>query len=1374
MPDLGSTVGNMIDGLGQGDAFLEVSSWLVGATNPEMNISNLNATGTFTTTVASLSSQGPTGGAATSKDDVETAPFQCEYRWYNLCPRHDGPYPLPLSGSSEDFVIHLDPIQSLWMQTGWILMAFVGGGCFCLLLRCFVRARGRYVKNPSFLQEFGFYTRDRERYLEYSLGVLTVICFFIFADETCDLGGTAHLFFDKVSWLQRDIEILTALVMLLCFCLRLYLTDLVGPSCPRLVNFLTSPLMWFDLLAMLPTFTEAILQEYNIFPNLIWLRFPRLLDVALREGSGGEGIDVIARLVANNWSILKVSVHLLCAVWFACSTIHYLTECENKEMTWGVDPGYDRYVSIPSAMYYALIDFNGEFPNADEFTSPLGRLNSMVICLVGTYILSIPAGVLGAAFHDHVTKNHNACSTSWERLQAMEAARRPSKFFSAVLISLVVLSAANFIFLTSIYQMPVKEFEERGYAYMPGSWQRSLIAPCRYFDILLAAPFCYFWASKLLRSADLRRYLLSTAHLVDVCAWLPSYFLFQSMIMHGSCIEHTGNQRKSATAKTQLAFHGMCMLRWFKLDSVFGGMFRQLQLTLVDNKVIFRMSMIIATTLWLLGSVLMYYAERENPDEGTRQHFKTLPASFWMTALDFTSEAPINDHGAQGKAVHAIIMLLGVGLFTVPMGLFASAFRERLDEMHAKQIRPLLRGMERLERPTHGRRVSETAMVLAQEQYASMIKAFTKLEEERQRGIFRDILDVDDDDLMELKPGSLPYRCHRLLLGKRHPGNGCVARRLQDFIVVNTFWCCLTSCFETLPYFDSCGEETEDFDLLGLTFPANMCSTYATQLALLALFSMLIFLAEFVARFSSHPHPRKLLLHPASLADLLVLIGSLPCTIGYLAGLGISPKVMKFTKVVRLWRLLALERYVPAFHDVLQVIMSRGYQILQVFYVLLCFWFFMTTYNWYFLHSEFEVKSEDQTFAYWYSNYWFAMQFSLIHMSGDYPMTEYPGKVRVMHICSLFSAWAFVTMPVAMLAAAFHDALEKRRLVGAKRRKEAMSKIIRLLRGILLRRRFRQVVDMAVEQQRENFTKVGMARKKYPGLARLVWTLNSSEGYLYVLGLCTCMHVGLSMLRSVPQLQPEGIIWDVAMFPLVFFFFLNFAGRFATAFMNPLCHCSPRKYISSVQRWCQILAVFVYVLYLVSPHDERLLRLMCGTQMAWIFNFGQILGTSSLLSLVWSEIRETLFVMTFVSSTFWALSATLWYLSEEGSEQMTDMFSTLYYTCIFLLGEWCSFDFSPFGAGLSMLYSIVGVGLNAMPMAAFQDALTNLTDAGVYNVVIQRRKWVHTASGLSNNVCDAVDADVTRMSQDISPGRNRIRKSEVEMQVIQSLDQPFV
>lgn len=380
-------------------------------------------------------------------------------------------------------------------------------------------------------------------------------------------------------------------------------------------------------------------------------------------------------------------------------------------------------------------------------------------------------------------------------------------------------------------------------------------------------------------------------------------------------------------------------------------------------------------------------------------------------------------------------------------------------------------------------------------------------------------------------------------------------------------------------------------------------------------------------------------------------------------------------------------------------------------------------------------------------------------------MTEYPVKVRVMHIFSLFSAWAFVTMPAAMLAAAFHDALEKRRLVQAKRRKEAMCKIIRLVRKILLRRRFRQVVGTAIERHRQGYTKAGLARQKYPGLARLLAMLNSGEEYLFVLGLCTVMHVSFAMLRSIPQLQPEAMLWDMLMLPMVMFFVLNFIGRFVTAFMNPKYHCSSRRFICSFQRCCQLAAAVVYFLHLAFPDDERLVRWTCAAQCVWVLNFGQILGTSTLLGLVWSEIRETLFVMTFVSSTFWALSATLWYLSEGGATSavgMTDMFSTLYYTCIFLLGEWCSFDFSPVGAGLSMLYAIVGVGLNAMPMAAFQDALTNLTGAGAYNVVVARRQLLHNSSSLS------AGGNVT------SPENVRVRKSEVEMQVLQSLDQEMI
>ncbi|CAE7459734.1 unnamed protein product [Symbiodinium natans] len=593
-----------------------------------------------------------------------------------------------------------------------------------------------------------------------------------------------------------------------------------------------------------------------------------------------------------------------------------------------------------------------------------------------------------------------------------------------------------------------------------------------------------------------------------------------------------------------------------------------------------------------------------------------------------------------------------------------------------------------------------------------------------------------------------------------------VKPRLQNAIVAVTALCCFTSCLETLAFFDDCeatAAAAEDFDTgLGFTLQAADCSTYRQLLSAVSLLCLLAFLVEFLARCWCHPRPWKMFLHPTGVADVLVISGSLPITLACLGGFAVSHWQRNFAITLRLWRLAALERFVPAFGDFLEVLAGRGYQLLQVCYVLTSFWFILAAYNWYFLHSEFQVTSEDKSFACWYSNFWFAMQFTLIHMSGDYPMTEYPVKVRLVHACSLFSAWAFVTMPAAMLTSAFHDALEKRRLLASQKRNQALCKIVRLLRRIILRRRFRGVADRALAQHSKQLTSVGLARQKYPRLAWLLMFLHSDGTYLFVLGTATLFHIGVASLRTIPELEPQAIAWDVAMFPLILFFVLNFAGRGSTAFMNPTYRCSTLFFVTSYQRLLQLLAFGLYFHHLAAPNDERRLKRACAAQISFIVNFGQILGTSSLLNLVWAEIRESLIVMSFVSGTFWVLSATLWYLAEGPDQGMTDMFSTLYYTCIFLLGEWCSFDFSPVGAGLSMLYSIVGVGLNAMPMAAVQDALTNMTDSGAYHLMVERRRLIHSTSNLRSS--EEADARLANY---------RPRRTEVEMQVIDSLDQPI-
>ncbi|CAE6940480.1 unnamed protein product [Symbiodinium sp. CCMP2592] len=1306
------------------------------------------------------SSSTTTDVQSSSKED-ESDDFNCVYRWFNVCPQHRGLYPAPQNPESpDDFVIRLDAIQSVWMQAGWLLMAFFGGGASVLLARCFVKAESRLSHNWSRKAET-WYSPEREHVLEFILGVLTIISILDFADSTCELEQGKR-YFD--SWKQPAwyLENLTAILLLFSVSLRLYTADLRLSTFPRTRYFFTSPLLWSDVLAMTPTLLDLILPQYaDLFPNLIWLRMPRMVDVSLRAGHSEEGLGILAKLLWSNWSLLQISIYLLGAMWLACSTIHFLTERENEEFYWGVEPGYHRYVSIPSGMYYALIDFHGEFPNADEFSRPLGRMNSMVICLVGTALLSVPAGVLGAAFQDHISSRLS------RRLPLRSEERRPppcSAAWGACMVGLVLLSTGNFVFLTRVYQQPVRESDTEGRAYGADGWQASAVAPCRYLDIIFALPFLVHWSQRLLCTAHIREYLLSSVHLADLLAWLPSYFLCISLLLHGSCQEFQSSQRQAYYSREQLAFHGMCMFRWIKLDSFFGGMFEQLRQVLRENYVIFRITFILATALWISGSVLMYYAERDNPDEGTRDHFRTLFLSFWMTGLDFTSEAPVNDHSAQGKAVHTLIMLVGVGVFTVPMGVFGAAFRERLDEMHAQLL------MSRPNAPrksTEVRRGSGTAVLLAQEEFDNMSVAFNTLAQERASGVYRDVHDVDDENLMRLQPGSRKYHWYRLLMGKRHPGNGAGAKWLQHAIVAVTGLCCFASCVETLTFFDDCEETAaaaEDMGTgLGFTLHAASCSTYSGMLSAVSLLCLLCFLAEFVARCWCHPQPWKMFLHPTGVADLLVIAGSLPITLAYLGGFSVSYRLRNFAVTLRLWRLAALERYVPAFGDFLEVLAGRGYQMLQVCYVLTSFWFILAAYNWYFLHGEFQVKSEDKTFACWYSNFWFAMQFTLIHMSGDYPMTEYPVKVRLVHACSLFSAWAFVTMPAAMLTSAFHDALEKRRILAAQQRNQALCKIVRMLRRIILRRRFRGVAERALAQHSKQMTSVGLARKKYPRLAWLLMFLHSDERYLFVLGTATVFHVGVASLRTIPQLQPEAMTWDLVMLPCILFFALNFLGRGSTAFMNPSYRCSTLFFVSSYQRILQLVAFCLYFYHLAKPGDEPRLKRACAAQVSFIVNFGQILGTSALLNLVWAEIRESVIVMSFVSGTFWVLSATLWYLAEGGEQGMTDMFSTLYYTCIFLLGEWCSFDFSPVGAGLSMLYSIVGVGLNAMPMAAVQDALTNMTDSGVYHLMVERRRLIHSGSNLRGS--DDSDARWKEY---------RPRRTEVEMQVIESIDQPIL
>jgi voltage-gated potassium channel len=92
--------------------------------------------------------------------------------------------------------------------------------------------------------------------------------------------------------------------------------------------------------------------------------------------------------------------------------------------------------------------------------------------------------------------------------------------------------------------------------------------------------------------------------------------------------------------------------------------------------------------LVILASSLMYFAEQEaQPDQ-----FGSIPFSMWwavatLTTVGYGDVYPVT---MVGKAMAAVIAILGIGVFALPTGILGAAF---VDEMHRRD-----RAKQRLQR----------------------------------------------------------------------------------------------------------------------------------------------------------------------------------------------------------------------------------------------------------------------------------------------------------------------------------------------------------------------------------------------------------------------------------------------------------------------------------------------------------------------------------------------------------------------------------------------------------------------------------------------------------------------------------------------------
>jgi hypothetical protein len=215
--------------------------------------------------------------------------------------------------------------------------------------------------------------------------------------------------------LLDGVEAFCVIVFTIEYALRLGLAE---DKCAYALSFIAV----IDLLSILPSWLDLLIPG-DAFPALQFLRMLRLFKFLMASDRGAKGVGAFAQSWNENRSLLAAASFAGGAVWLVTAALQYFAERDNADMDWcyppdGVsthhcvcdDDGCEgkgcecvaRFSSVPSAMFFVLLNLSGEFPLADSH-STAGRIIAACTAVVSVGIFAIPTGLVGAALEDSIS-----------------------------------------------------------------------------------------------------------------------------------------------------------------------------------------------------------------------------------------------------------------------------------------------------------------------------------------------------------------------------------------------------------------------------------------------------------------------------------------------------------------------------------------------------------------------------------------------------------------------------------------------------------------------------------------------------------------------------------------------------------------------------------------------------------------------------------------------------------------------------------------------------------------------------------------------------------------------------------------------------------
>jgi len=206
------------------------------------------------------------------------------------------------------------------------------------------------------------------------------------------------------------------------------------------------------------------------------------------------------------------------------------------------------------------------------------------------------------------------------------------------------------------------------------------------------------------------------------------------------------------------------------------------------------------------------------------------------------------------------------------------------------------------------------------------------------------------------------------------------------------------------------------------------------------------------------------------------------------------------------------------------------------------------------------------------------------------------------------------------------------------------------------------------------------------------------------------------VLETQPELHADsgalGTFFDVFEAFSVACFTVDFLARLFSAKFNPAVGHSVLGYLFSFYGAVDLLSIApFYVGLAVSQNHSTVFRIF---RLCRLFQLEHFMEAFTLLDDVFCDCSDILAATGLLALIIWLGAATLFYTFEQNNPNLDGAFDNipdaLYFTAIFLGGEWAVCDFTPEGKLVAMVLCIVGIALYAIPVGTIFESFGEILE----------------------------------------------------------------